>query len=69
MGCGSAAWIRVGSAEITVKIDGEDAAITGAVKALKEKQKSIRAEAERETNDIERQIQQLLAITYEAPAT
>ena len=59
MGRGTMPWTRVGRAEITVTIESEDAVVTGAVQALKERQKSIRAEAERATNDIERQIQQL----------
>lgn len=65
MGKGKDAWTRVGTATISVAYEGEDKVIHNAVKALRSQQRAVRAEAEAEATHIERQIQQLLAITNE----
>ena len=65
MGTGKDAWTQVGQATITVSLAGEKKVVASAVKALRSQQRAIRAEAEKDAIDIERQIQQLLAITNE----
>lgn len=65
MGTGSTAWTRIGSAEITVEVVKEDEIVTNMVAALRHQQQAVRADAEVKANGIERQIQQLLAITNE----
>lgn len=65
MGKGKDAWTRVGTATIAVEFEGEDKVILNAVKSLRAQQRAVRAEAEAEATQIERQIQQLLAITNE----
>lgn len=68
MGKGKDAWTRVGIATITVEFEGDDKVVANAVKALRSQQKAVRAEAEAEATNIERQIQQLLAIANEVRA-
>ena len=68
MGQGKDAWTRVGTATISVEFEGEDKVIRNAVKSLRAQQRAVRAEAEAEATHIERQIQQLLAITNEVSA-
>ena len=58
-------WIRIGTAEITVEIVDESQMLRNTVSALRTEQRSVRAEAEKRATDIDRQIQQLLAITNE----
>ncbi len=68
MGKGKDAWTRVGSATVTVELEDKDKLVGNAVKALRAQQKAVRAEAEVQATSIERQIQQLMAITYEPEA-
>lgn len=68
MGKGRDAWTRIGTAEITVTIEKHDKIVANTVKALRNQQKALRAEAEVKAVDLERQIQQLLAITNEVAA-
>jgi hypothetical protein len=63
--CYVADTLCVGTAEVTVHLYPADQFAETAVKNLREQQSAIRAAAEVAANDIERQIQQLLAITFE----
>lgn len=65
---GSNPWFRVGTAEITVTLVDKQQVSLNAVDALRSEQKSVRAEAERRSTEIERQIQSLLAISYDGSA-
>ncbi len=55
----------VGEAQITVHIQGEDKLIEAKVETLRAEKTKVLAEAERKSTEIERQIQTLLAITYD----
>jgi len=59
-------WVKVGEASITIEIIDEDAIRLGFVESLKEKKAKILANAQFEAMRIDEQIQNLLAITYEA---
>ncbi len=62
----SPAYIKVGTAYVTVQLIDEKSVIANKVEALKsEKQKTL-ADAQAKATHIESQIQQLLAITHEA---
>jgi hypothetical protein len=58
-------WVLVGEAEITVTIKSTDEIVGHQVDALKAKKQNVLAQAEMEATQIERRIQELLAITYE----
>lgn len=60
-------WTLAGEAEITIHLVDERELIDNKVDALKEEAKNIRAEATARCTKIEGQIQELLAITYDAP--
>ncbi len=62
---GVAEWMKVGTAEIVVKLAPRDELVPGVVADLRAKQRAIRAEAERAANAIEGTIQKLLAITMD----
>jgi hypothetical protein len=63
----SAGWTFAGDAELTVTVPDEKTLIDNKVKALREEAKTIRAEATAQVTRIEGQIQNLLAITHDAP--
>lgn len=63
----SVGWTLAGEAEITLYFVGERDLIDNKVAALKEEAKNIRAEATAKCTKIEGQIQELLAISYDAP--
>lgn len=58
-------WTFIGDAEITVTIPDERTLIDNKVEALREEAKAIRAEATAKVTQIESQIQNLLAISYD----
>jgi len=57
--------IHLSKHEITITVPGGVDVLTGMVDGLKEKQKSIRAKAELECNQIETQIQSMLCIEHQ----
>lgn len=59
-------WTKVGTATITIEVDSRDEMIKSQVATLTEKKKRVLAEAQREATQIEGQIQNLLAITFDA---
>jgi hypothetical protein len=59
-------WTLIGDAEITVHVADRKTILANKVEALKEEAKSIRSEAHKKCVEIEEQIQNLLAITYES---
>jgi hypothetical protein len=61
-------FLYIGKATITVEIPDEKELVENAVASLREQAAHIRAKATAECTEIEGQIQQLLAITYQ-PAT
>lgn len=66
MGEGSNPWFRIGTAHVTLEMVDQKQMAVHAVEALRSEQQTVRADAERRANEIERQIQTLLAISYEA---
>jgi hypothetical protein len=60
-------WTFAGDAELTVTVPDEKTLIENKVEALRQEAKSIRAEATAQVTRIEGQIQNLLAISYDAP--
>lgn len=56
----------VGSAEVAVTLHDTDTVLANKVEALRAEQAATLAEAQAKATKIERQIQQLLAITHEA---
>lgn len=62
-------WTRIGAARVTITLESNDKIITGKVDALRAEQKKVVADAQMKSTDIERQIQQLLAITHEPAVT
>lgn len=61
-------WVRVGNATITVELVSTDALVANKVEALKGELQSVRAAAQLRENQINDQIQNLLALTYDKPA-
>ncbi len=62
-------WMKVGTAEFDVLITTDNTSIVKAqVDTLKQQAQKIRAEAEVKANEIENEIRNLLAITYEPEA-
>lgn len=68
MGQGSIGWTRIGVARIEVDVMDDEEVVVNAVRALRNEQQHVRAEAEQQAMSIERSIQQLLAITNEPSA-
>jgi hypothetical protein len=62
----SASWTRVGRATVTVELMGTSDIVNSAVASLRARQQKIRADAEASAMQIERQIQTMLAISYES---
>lgn len=61
-------WIEVGTAEIDMLlITDRTAIVTAQVDVLKQQAQKIRAEAALKVGEIENEIKNLLAITYEQP--
>ena len=58
-------WTKVGKATVTVELQGVKEIIAGQVDALRAQAKQVQAEAQKKVTDIERQIQTLMAISYE----
>lgn len=61
---GEHGWTKIGTAEITLHIIDRDTLVTNKIDALKAEAAKTRAEAVMRCNEIESQIQNLLAITY-----
>lgn len=61
-------YVKVGTATVTLDVLDEDAIKLGFIDALKEKRKTVLAEAQREATRIDEQIQNLLAISYDGAA-
>lgn len=61
-------WTRIGNAELKITLAPNDAIVTDAIASLRAEQTRLRAEAERKSTDIERQIQTLLAISFDGSA-
>ena len=59
----------IGTAVITMTLLPLDAVVTNQVASLRQQIKNVRAEAENKATQLERQVQQLLAITMDAGAT
>lgn len=62
-GCG---WVHYGEAEITITLRDRAEVVTEQIEQLRKQQNDILAKAEAESTRISQQIQNLLAITYEA---
>ena len=61
---GEHGWTKVGIAEITLHLIDNDQMVLNKIDALKAEAKKTRADAAVRCNEIENQIQNLLAITY-----
>lgn len=59
-------YIQVGTAEVEITLHSSEESTKNAVAALTRKKESVLANAQAEATEIERKIQTLLAITYEA---
>lgn len=59
-------WTRVGTAEIKVTLFDESAMVENKIEALRHEQKTVLADAQKRHTEIERQIQTLLAITFDS---
>lgn len=59
-------WTRVGVATVELEIENENQIRQNMVGALREQKKTVLAKAQLEATQIEEQIQNLLAISYEA---
>lgn len=58
-------WVLVGEAKITIDLPSIEEVVTNQVAALRQQITNVRAEAENKATELERQVQQLLAITME----
>ena len=58
-------WASVGTARVEITLSGAEEIITGRVKALQVTKKQMQADVQMKLNDIDVQIQKLLALTYE----
>lgn len=65
MDMGTEGWVLVGKAQITIDLPSLDEVVTNQVAALRQQITNVRAEAENKATQLERQVQQLLAITME----
>lgn len=63
---GEHGWTKVGTATITLDLISRDTMLANKVDALRAEQKKVRAEAAMRANEIDGQIQSLLAITHQA---
>lgn len=61
-------YTKVGTAEITLTIFSADTMVANKVEALRAEKKKVQAEAAMRANEIDGQIQNLLAITYQPAA-
>lgn len=61
---GEQGWTKLGTAEITLHLIDNDTMVLNKIESLKAEAKKTRAEATKRCNEIEGQIQNLLAITY-----
>lgn len=62
-------WTYVGEARVTIEIVDENTALNNRIASLKKEKQTIQAKAQMEANQIDEEIQQLLALGYteEAP--
>lgn len=58
-------WTRVGQADVTVTLDPPEQLVTRHIESLEAQRARILAEAQNQVTAIDREIQTLLAITYE----
>lgn len=58
-------WARLGTARIEITFDDDKEMVTNRVSALRVEKERTLAEAQKKATDIEREIQTLLAITYD----
>lgn len=61
-------WTLVGRAEIVITTEPVDTIVANKVEALREEKAAVLAEAQAKATSLETKIQQLLAISYDAPA-
>lgn len=62
----SAGWTRVGEADITIRLIGEDELIQGQIAALEKQRTAVLAEAQEKCNYINDRISKLQALTFDA---
>ena len=62
----NAGWTRVGEADITIRLIGEDELVQGQIAALETQRLAVLAEALEKCNDINDRISMLQALTFEA---
>ena len=55
-------WIRIGSADISATLESYDKTVQAKIEALRTEQITVRVQAEKRVNDLEGQIQNLLAL-------
>lgn len=60
-------WALIGEAQITINLPSVNEVVTNRVASLRQQITNVRAEAENKATQLEREVQELLAITYEAP--
>lgn len=58
-------WTCIGEAEITLRMVSDDEIISNKVTALRKEIQTVRADAEAKATQLERKVQELLAITNE----
>lgn len=61
----SVGWTLIGKASITVEVPDMNGLVEAKIDTLKKQQKSVLAEAQAKSTELEGQIQKLLAITFE----
>jgi hypothetical protein len=61
-------WTRIGTAQVQITLEPTDQIINNKIDALRTEQKKVVADAQKKSTDLEREIQQLLAITYDGGA-
>ena len=59
----SSGWTCVGEATVTIELVDENTLVANKVESLKKELQTVRAEAQRQVNDLEDKLQKLLAIT------
>lgn len=58
-------WVKVGDATVTVELFDNKEIVNGQLSMLKEAKRRVQAQAKKELNEIEGQIQSLLCIEYQ----
>lgn len=59
-------WTRVGKADITIRLVGEDELVQGQIAALEKQRTAVLAEAQEKCNYINDRISKLQALTFDA---